>query len=356
MCCGLPAADNENRARCGRGGQGGLRRGCFHIVIVLLALMAPPAQADEQVKIGIGFGLAFLPIYICEDLKLVEKYGKEQHLAVRASYERFLGADAVQDAITSRAIDMGPFGVAPLLTAWEKGKETKDARRQILAVSGMTTMPLVLLSNERRIRTIADLRPSDRIAMPTLTAPQMYLLGMQSEKVLGQYDRLRDRVIVLSHADAVAALFGGEGSADAYFSSPPYTQIALKDSKVHRILDSEAVIGGKVSFLIIGATKSYIEAHPKVPGIIDKAMDEAARIVRDDPRRAAQIYLEHEPSRALDATDVEAVLRENKDQFGSAIEGTQAFADFMGRHGELKAPPQSWKEIVAPSLLNSPST
>jgi NitT/TauT family transport system substrate-binding protein len=356
MCCGLPAGDNENRARCGRGGQGGLRRDWFHIVIVILALLPAPAQADEQIKIGVGFGLAFLPTYICEDLKLVEKYGKEQHLALRTSYERLLSADAVQDAIASRAIDMGPFGVAPLLAAWEKGKETKDARRQIFVVSGMTTMPFALLSNQPRVRTIADLRPSDRIAMPTLTAPQMYFLEMQSEKVLGQYDRLRDRVIVLSHADAVAALFGGEGSADAYFSSPPYTQIALKDSKVHRILDSEAVIGGKVSFLIIGATKSYIEAHPKVPGIIDKAMDEAARIVRDDPRRAAQIYLEHEPSRALDATDVEAVLRENKDQFGSAIEGTQAFADFMGRHGELKAPPQSWKEIVAPSLLNSPST
>ena len=339
-----------------RGGQGGLRRGRFHIVIVALALLTAPAQADEQIKIGIGFGLAFLPTYICEELKLVEKYGKEQHFAVRASYERLLGADAVQDAIASRSIDMGPFGVAPLLTAWEKGKETKDARRQILAVSGMTTMPFALLSNQPRVRTIADLRPSDRIAIPTLTAPQMYLLEMQSEKVLGQYDRLRDQVVVLSHADAVAALFGGEGPADAYFSSPPYTEIALKDSKVHRILSSEGVIGGKASFLIIGATKSFIEAHPKVPDIIEKAMDEAARIIHDDPRRAAQIYLEHEPSRALEAADIDAVLRENKDQFGSAVQGIQAFADFMSRRGELKAPLQSWKEIVAPSLLNSPST
>ena len=116
------------------------------------------------------------------------------------------------------------------------------------------------------------------------------------------------------------------------------------------------MIGGKASFLIFGATESYIEAHPKIPEIIDKAIDEAARIIHDDPRRAAQIYLAHEPSKALDAADIEAVLRENKDEFGSAVEGVQAFADFMARHGELKAPPQSWKEIVAPALLNSPST
>ena len=334
-----------------------LRRG-LRSFIALFALLsvAAPARAEEQVKIGIGFGLAFLPTYICGDLKLVEKYGKEQHLTIKASYERLVSAAAVQDAIASRAIDMGPFGAAPLLTAWEKGKETKDARRQIFAVSGMTTMPLVLLSDQPRVRSIADLRPSDRIAMPTLTAPQMYVLEMQSEKVLGQFDRLRNQVVALSHADAIAALFSGDGPATAYFASPPFTQIALKDSMIHRILSSEDVIGGKASFLIIGATKSYIEAHPKIPDIIDKAMDEAARLIHDDPRRAAQIYLEHEPFKALDAADIESVLRANKDEFGSPVGGIQAFADFMGRHGELKAPLQTWREIVVPALFNSPSS
>ena len=102
------------------------------------------------------------------------------------------------------------------------------------------------------------------------------------------------------------------------------------------MLSSADVMSGKASFLIMGATKSYIEAHPKIPEVIDKAIDEAARIIHDDPRRAAQIYLTHEPSKALDAADIEAVLRDNKDEFGSAVDGMQAFADFMGRHGELK--------------------
>ncbi len=53
---------------------------------------------------------------------------------------------------------------------------------------------------------------------------------------------------------------------------------------------------------------------------------------------------------------IEAVLREIKDEFGSAVYGVQVFADFMGRHGELKSPPKSWKDIVAPALQSSPST
>ena len=50
-----------------------------------------------------------------------------------------------------------------------------------------------------------------------------------------------------------------------------------------------------------------------------------------------------------------AVIGDIKDEFGSAVYGVQAMADFMGRHGGLKAPPRSWKDVVAPALFNSPS-
>jgi NitT/TauT family transport system substrate-binding protein len=148
---------------------------------VLLATAAP-AFAQDQVKIGIGFGLAFLPFYICQDLKLVEKHAKELYLDVKASYQRFLGAGPMQDAIASGAIDMAPYGTAPLLAAWENAK---DMPQQILAVSGITTMPLTLVSNRPNVATIADFQPTDRIAMPSLTAPQMYLLDAIGKDVQG---------------------------------------------------------------------------------------------------------------------------------------------------------------------------
>jgi NitT/TauT family transport system substrate-binding protein len=315
-------------------------------------VVALPAFAQDQVKIGLGFGMAFLPIYVCQDLKLIEKHAKALHLELKVSYRPYLGAGPVQDAIGSGEIDIGPFGTAPLLAAWEK---TKDTPQQILAVSGLTSLPLTLVTNQPNVSGIADFQPSDRIAMPSLTAPQMYVLEMQSEKMLRAYDKLRDQVVVMSPADAMTALVDGAGSATAYFASPPFAQLALRDAKVHRVLSSTDVMG-KASFLMLGATRAYIEAHPQIPEAIDQAIDEAARVIHDDPRRAAQIYLTHEPSMTLSGAAAEAVLREIKDEFGSAVYGVQAFADFMGRHGELASPPQSWKEIVAPALLNSPST
>ena len=326
-----------------------------HVLLSLIALLAlaSPAVAEEAVRIGFGFGLAFLPVYICEDLKLVEKYGKNAHLELRPSYQRFLGAGPLQEALGNGAVDMAPFGTAPLLAAWEKAKDTPQ---QIFAVSGLTTLPPVLLTNRPDVRTLADFRAADRIAVPSATSPQLYLLQMQSEKVFGQYDKLRGQVVVRSHPDAVADLLAAKDSVAGYFSSAPFTEIALADGRIHKVLSAADVIDGKASFLVIGATKAYIAAHPKVTEVIVKAMDEAARIIHDDPRRAAEIYLAHEPSKTFDAAAIAAVLGDIKDEFGSAVHGIGAFADFMGRHGELKSPPQSWKEIVAPALLNSPST
>jgi hypothetical protein len=107
---------------------------------------------------------------------------------------------------------------------------------------------------------------------------------------------------------------------------------------------------------MLGATKAIIEAQPQMPGVIEKAIDDAARLIHDDPRRAAQIYLTHEPSKTLDGATVESVVRGIKDEFGSAVYGVQAIADFMGRHGEIKSPPRNWKDIAAPALQNSPSS
>jgi len=323
------------------------------VALVALLLMATPASAQEGVRIGIGFGLAFLPAYICDDLKLIEKHGKDAHLELKASYQRFFGAGPLQEAMGAGVIDMAPYGTAPLLAAWEKGQ---GSPRQILAVSGITTLPPVLLTNRPEVHTLADFRAADRIAIPGASSPQLYLLQIQSEKVFGQYDRLRSQIVVMSHSDAVADLIAGTGPVTGYFSSAPFTELALADGRIHKVLGAADVIDGKASFLIMGATKAYVAAHPKVPEAVAKAMDEAARMIHDDPRHAAEIYLAHEPSKTLDTAALAAVLNDIKDEFGSAVHGVQAFADFMGRHGALKAPPKSWKEIVAPALSNSPST
>ena len=332
-----------------------LRR-CLTVFAALWAAVvaaAAPALAQHQVRIGLGYGFAFLPLYLCEDLKLIEKQGKAAHLDVGAKFQQFANGGEMHAALAAGQIDLAPFGTAPLLAGALEGKQ---AGRQIVAVSGITSLPLTLLSNQASERSIADLTASDRIAVPTLTSPQMYLLQMQSEKTFGKFDHLRNQIVILSHAQAIAALADNTGQATAYFSSPPFTQIALRAANVHPILSSSDVMNGKSSFLILGAQRSYVSAQPQVAELVAKAIDEAARLIHDDPKRAAQIYLIREPSAALNGAAVEAIIRDTKDEFGSPVYGVQATADFMVRIGEVKTPLRSWKEIAAPALFNTPST
>jgi NitT/TauT family transport system substrate-binding protein len=331
---------------------GRLRTACTALVAAMA--LATPAFAQQEVKIGIGFGIGFLPTFIADEMKLVEKHAKAEGVDLKASYPRFSGSGPMQDAVLSGSVDVGVYGEQAMLIAWEKAKGTPQ---QIIGIAGVTTLPLVLITNKADIKSIADFKTSDRIAMPSLVSPQMYALQMAAEKAFGpgQHDKLKPLVVALPHPEALNQLLAGQTEITAYFSSAPFTQIALKDSKIHTILTSTDAFGGKASFLVAGATKKVLDANPKLAVVLTKALGEADELIRNDPKKAAEIYLKVEPSKTLTPADVEAILKELKDDFGVSVHGVGASARFMEKIGQLKNPPASWKDAFVPSLHNTAS-
>jgi NitT/TauT family transport system substrate-binding protein len=325
-------------------------------VAALVAAAAPtPSSAQQPLRIGMGNGLAFLPIYVATDLKLFEKHGKAAGLPLKPVFRRMSNSAAMQEALLAGHVDVAPFGVSAFLLTRDK---TRDTPQEAVVVSGLTTMPLVLVSNRADLKSLADFKPKDRIAMPLLSAPQMYVLRMQAEKIFGagQADKLRGQVVALPHAEAVEALEDGKNGLAAYFASPPFSQAALKQRNIHKMLTSADVVGGKVSFMVLAMTKKNLQAQPKLAPVIVKALEEAADLMRKDPRRAALIFLKFEPSRSLDIRTLEAILQELKDDFGNEVHGIAAYANFMKRHRSLKELPKSWKDVVIPQLAAMPGS
>ena len=300
--------------------------------------------APQPVKIGIGFGIGFLPTYLLEQLQLLEKHAKAASLDVSASYQRISGSAAMQDAVISGSVDFGAYGVPAMLLAWEKARGTPN---QIVGVAGVNASPLVLITNQADVKSLAEFKPTDRIAMPALVSPQMYVLQIAAEKAFGdkQYDRLKPQVVALPHPEALNSLLSGKTEITAYFSSPPYTQLALRNPAIHRVLSSEEVFGGRASFLVMATTKRAADANPKLAEALVAALAEADRIIRTEPRRAAEIYLKIEPVKGLDVDTVEGILREQAEDFGVEVHGVKAYADFMARVGQLKRPPARWDEV-----------
>lgn len=302
-----------------------------------------PRAVEREIRIGVGHGIAFLPLYIAQEQKLLEKHAKAAGLASRIVVQRFNTAEPLHRAMAKGEIAAGAFGLATVLL-------TRDTSNTLVALSGLTTLPLSLLT-ARNLKSLADLRAGDRIAVPTSSGPQVTYLRVHADKTFfGAWNRLRPQVMVTAHQDAVDALTQGKSNVAAYFASPPFTQMAKKDPKVRVMLTSEDIMGGKTSFLVMAASAEALSAQPKLAEVLSKAIDEASRIIRTDSRRAAATWLKFEPSSTLDVNAVDGILRELKDDFGSGVYGVEAAAALMSRDGRLKNMPASWKDIVAPIL------
>jgi NitT/TauT family transport system substrate-binding protein len=321
------------------------------VALALRIFSIAPAHADDakEVRIGYGFGIGFLPLMVIEKLQLIDKHSKAATGApAPASFTRFSGSSAMQDAVLADAIDMGGYGIPALLIAWEK---TRGTASQIIGLAGITTGPLVLVTNNPAVNSIKDLGPRDRIAMPSTVSPQMYVLQMAAEQELGagKYDRFKSAVVSLPHPEAVKALLS-RLEISAYFSSAPFTQIVLRDPGIHAILDSETVFGGKGSFLVMAMSKRFADRNPDLVKATLAAIEEAASIIKQDPRHAAEIYLSVEPSSSMTVDFIAEILKSSSDDFGAEVYGVKAYADALVRLGQLRTPPSSWREVFHPIL------
>jgi NitT/TauT family transport system substrate-binding protein len=313
--------------------------------ILAPALLAVPTQADEaRIRVGYGFGIAFLPHMIVADQKLLEKHGREQTGApVAAEFTRFSGSAAMQDAVLSGNIDWGGYGIPALLLARQK---TRGTPNEVIGLTGFSTAPLVLLTNRAAVKGLKDFGADDRIAMPALVSPQMYVLQAASERAFGpgRFDELKSRVVALPHPDALAALRTGT-QVTGYFASAPFIQIALKDPKIHAVLDSSEVMG-KLSFLVNATSRRFAEKNPKLIAASIAALEEATRLIQEKPAEAARIYLAAEPSQTIGAELVEAIIRDPAQSgFGVAVHGVRAYGELMVKLKQLKEAPASWQEV-----------
>jgi NitT/TauT family transport system substrate-binding protein len=309
----------------------------------------PPRPGE--LRIGVGHGIGFLPLYLAHDLKLFDKHANAAGLSARIAIQRFNSSAPLHQALSRGDLAAGAYGLSGFLLA-------RETPKQMVAISGVTTLPLVLLTSRSNIKALADIKPGDRIAVPLSSAPQMRFLRIQAEQwfTLGLWSRLRQQVVVMPHQDALDALTAGKGEIAAYFSSPPFTQVALKDPKVRPILSSVEALGVKSSFFVIAAPRETLAAQPKLSEVVAKAIDEASDIIGKNPRQAALTWLKYEPSHTLDARAVEAILRDLKDEFGSGVYGVSATAALMSREGKLKSAVWNWKDVVAPAIAAGPGS
>src|SRR5262245_26147215 len=121
-------------------------------VLAIAALLATaaagsPARAEgNELRISKGFGIHYLPLYVMEHQKLVEKHAAAAGLGdVKVSYRIIDGGNVINDAMLSGALDVAAIGVPGFLTFWDKARTNPG--REVVGLGAVGGRSVLLVTH-----------------------------------------------------------------------------------------------------------------------------------------------------------------------------------------------------------------
>ena len=313
-----------------------------------LGLGTAPSLAEvKELRIAVQFGIAYTPLLIIEKHDLIGKAAAATGLGkVTTSLIRLSGAPAINDAVLSGTAEMGAYGTTGFLTAWDKTRGKLD----VLGLCGIAVMPSVMTAIRPDLKTLRDVMPTDRIAVPSTTSPQAIVLRMAAEQAFGpgQHGRLDTQLVTLPHPEGVRALLGGTEIV-AHVTSPPFDTFEAEDPRVHRVFSADNVVGGPSTFIILATQRRFAEANPGLTQAVLAAVEQAMAMIRADPHEAALTYVAAEKA-TMPVELVERLLKNPDYAFTPEPLRIMKYVEFMTRTGQMKNVPQDWRELFLPLI------
>ena len=319
------------------------------ICAAMLALL-PLSAGAQEVRIARQFSMGYLQFNVMEHDKLLEKHAAALGLKdVKIAWSIFNGPDAMNNALISDSIDIVAGGVPGLVTLWAR---TKGTANEVKGISALSSQPFLMNTREDRIKSIADLKDSDRIALPAVkVSVQAVALQMAAAKMFGQanYGKYDQLTVSMSPPDSTIALLSGSGEVSNVFSVPPFQQQQLDKPGIRTVLNSFDIMDGPHTFTCAWTSARFRDKNPVLYKALIAALKEATEIVDKDRKKAAGYWIEDVKSK-LPLDKVTAVISGAQVRWTMAPENTMKFANFMASVGSIKQTPASWKDMFFPEV------
>ena len=320
-----------------------------------LAFIPVSVRAEmSEINVAQQYGIAYLPLMLMEEQKLIEKHAKAAGADVKVTWAKFAGGNVMNDALLSGSLQFASGGVGPLITIWAKTKGNLDVK----GVATLDSMPLYLTTRNPNVKTVKDFTDKDRIALPAVkVSVQAVTLQMAAEKAFGdgQQGKLDPLTVTMSHPDGQTALLSGQSEITAHFTSPPFQYQELKKPGIHMVLNSNDVLGGPTTFNVVWTTSKFRNENPKLYDAFVKALDEAMVIINKDKKAAAEAYLRI--SKDKDSLDnILRMLNDPEIVYTTTPQNVMKYVDFMYKSGVIKVKTESWKDLFFPNVHALPGS
>jgi NitT/TauT family transport system substrate-binding protein len=316
-------------------------------IAALGLLTAAPvhAQAKSEIAITRQPGILYLASHVMEEHKLIEAHAAKAGVAnLKVNWLNLSGGGAQTDALLAGSVDIVNTGTGNLLLLWDR------TRGRVKGIIGSSAQPVLLLSRDERIKTLADIRPEDKIAVPTVKiSTQAILLQMAAAKMYGdsEVNRFDANTVQLGHPDAMAAMSNARHEVTSHFSAPPFQYLELA-SGAHLVGSSKDIIGGPLSQAQFFTTTQFADANPVIVKAVRTATEEAIAYIRRNPREALAIYKKITGDKA-DLDQLVDILRQpDMMEFRTEPQGTMRFAEHLYKTGILRTMPKAWTDYYLP--------
>jgi NitT/TauT family transport system substrate-binding protein len=313
-------------------------------VVALGAAGAEPAE----IRIAEQYGLAFLPLMIMRDGRMVERHAAQLGLPkLEVKWAKIGAVNAINDALLAGELDFAAGGVPSLVLLWAKTRGTPGAVRGVAALGDI---PNELVVNRKEVKSIRDLGPSDKIAVTAVKiSNQALALQMAAAQEFGpeNYQKLDSLTVGMAHPDAAVALLSGSGGITGHFSAPPFLERELRAPGLHSILSTYDVLGGPATLNVIWTRAAFRDGHPKAYQAFVSALEEAMEVLNRDKRAAAAVYKRLTNS-SESVEEIAGILEDPRLVFTLTPHRVLRTAEFMQRTGRVKEQPASWKDLFFP--------
>lgn len=310
--------------------------GILAAALLVFAVAGPlpvAAQEAKQLRIVKQPGLGYLTLIVMREQKLIEKRAP----GVELEWHQLTSGPVIRDAMVAGQMDIGSGGLGPFIQAIDKGLDWKT-------LGALNEMPLFLNCARADIKSLRDIKPTDRIAMPAIGSIQHVALQMQAEKELGDAKKLNAQIVAMSHPDATAAILS-KREITCHLTSPPFQYEQLRDPGIHKVFDSYQAAGGPHTFNLVWASEKWVKANPRLVRAFVDALKEATDFISQKPEEAARLYVSSEKSKST-PEQILAIMKQEGLRYSMIPTGLIKFASFMHKIGMIKAVPASWRDYA----------
>jgi len=286
----------------------------------LFLLLSGCSNERESLAIAEQYGLAYAPVTIMKN----KGFLSDRIEGVEIEWKQMANTASIREAMVAGDLDIGFMAIPPFLIGADKGMQWK-------IFSGLSEVPVALVSLDEGIRELSDFDESDRIALPQPGSIQHMLLSMEAEKELGDAGYFDERIVTMTHPDGMHALLS-KADISGHFTSPPYLFMELENEEAHVVLTGKEAMGQRFTFVVGVSMDEFSRKRPVWEAAFKEALAEAVFFMKENPKEVSAIL---SGAYGIDEEKIREYITREDMVYTLEINGMEKFHDFMASRGYI---------------------